>query len=254
MFIPPELTTLFRSAARVAVLTGAGVSAESGVPTFRDTQSGLWAKFNPAELATLEAFARNPALVWDWYAWRRELVARVEPNPGHLALAALEAGLVQGGARFTLITQNVDGLHQRAGSRNVIELHGNILRVKCSADDAVVESWPPTGETPPHCPDCGAALRPDVVWFGERLPPEAISAAERAATESDIFISVGTSAEIQPAASLPWLALGQHAVVVEINPEATPLTPQATYVLAGPSGVVLPQLVKAVWPRAPDMA
>ena len=248
--IPSELVAIFRSARRVAVLTGAGVSAESGVPTFRDAQTGLWAQFDPAELGTPEAFARNPRLVWDWYAWRRELVERVDPNPGHVALAALEAALLQRGAQFTLITQNVDGLHQRAGSRNVVELHGNIRRVKCSAEELVVESWPETGELPPPCPRCGAPLRPDVVWFGEMLPAEAFALAERAAVESDIFISAGTSAEVQPAASLPWLALDHHAAVVEVNPEATPLTPQATYVLAGPSGVVLPQLVKAVWPEA----
>jgi NAD-dependent deacetylase len=161
----------------------------------------------------------------------------------------MEARLAQRGAQFTLITQNVDGLHQRAGSQNVVELHGNIARVKCSREDCVVPAWPLTDEVPPRCPRCGAPLRPDVVWFGESLPVEAIFTARRAAQESGIFLSVGTSGLVEPAASLPYIALHSRAVVVEINPDATPLTPAATYVLAGPSGQVLPQLVNAVWPR-----
>jgi NAD-dependent deacetylase len=246
--IPPDLIPRLHSASRVAVLTGAGVSAESGVPTFREAQSGLWAQYSPTDLATPEAFQRNPRLVWEWYAQRRERVGQAQPNPGHRALAELEARLTQRGAQFTLITQNVDSLHQRAGSQNVIELHGNIARIKCSREDCVVPSWPPTQQVPPPCPQCGAPLRPDVVWFGEDLPAEAILSAKRAARESDIFLSVGTSGLVEPAASLPFIALHRGAMVVEINPDATPLTPQATYVLAGPSGEVLPQLVGAVWP------
>ncbi len=244
----PALISLLRSAHRVAVLTGAGVSAESGVPTFREAQTGLWAQYSPTELATPEAFQRDPRLVWEWYAQRRERVGQVQPNPGHQALADLETRLAQRGAQFTLITQNVDGLHQRAGSRNVIELHGNITRVKCSREDRVVARWLPTRQVPPPCPHCGAPLRPDVVWFGEDLPREAILTAQRAARQSDIFFSVGTSGVVEPAASLPLIALQHRATVVEINPESTPLTPQATYVLTGPSGAVLPELVSAVWP------
>jgi NAD-dependent deacetylase len=247
--IPPDLISLLRSASRVAVLTGAGVSKESGVPTFREAQTGLWAQYDPADLATPEAFSRNPKLVWEWYTWRRELVAQARPNPGHFALARLESQVTAHGALFTLITQNVDGLHQRAGSKNVVELHGNTGRVKCSRDGAVVESWPLAGPIPPPCPRCGAPLRPDVVWFGETLPPEVLMAARRAAAESDILFSIGTSGVVEPAASLPYIALERGAVVVEINPDATPLTPNATHVLRGPSGEVLPELVRAVWPN-----
>ena len=161
-----ELAPILAQARRVVVLTGAGVSAESGVPTFRDALTGLWANYRPEELATPTAFAQNPKLVWDWYQWRRELVERAEPNAAHQALAELEDRV----PKFTLITQNVDGLHQRAGSRNVFELHGNIRRVKCSAEGRVVTEWAAGGDVPPRCPHCGANLRPDVVWFGETLP------------------------------------------------------------------------------------
>ena len=159
--IPAELIARLRQARRVAVLTGAGISAESGVPTFRQAQTGLWARYDPQQLATPQAFRRQPQLVWDWYAWRRGLVAGVEPNPGHFALAEIERRVPQ----FTLITQNVDSLHQRAGSRAVLELHGNIARTTCSREGRVVEAWPESDERPPRCPHCGAFLRPDVVWL-----------------------------------------------------------------------------------------
>ncbi len=243
MTFAPELIQKLRGARRVAALTGAGISAESGVPTFRDAQTGLWAQFKPEDLATPEAFRRNPKLVWDWYAWRRERVGSVAPNPGHLALAAMERRVPE----FTLVTQNVDGLHRRAGSRNVIELHGNITRTKCLDEDVVVEQWPETGETPPRCPRCGGWLRPDVVWFGEMLPPGAFEAAEQASRTCDLFFSIGTSAVVYPAAGLPLAALDAGVAVVEINPNPTPLTVRATYALPGPSGVVLPALVRAVW-------
>ncbi len=246
--IHPDLIQCLRSASRVAVLTGAGVSKESGLRTFREAQTGVWAQYSPTDLATPEAFQRDPRRVWEWYAQRRERVGEAQPNPGHRALAEMEARLARRGAQFTLITQNVDGLHQRAGSQNVIELHGNIARVKCSREDCVVPAWPPTQLVPPPCPRCGAPLRPDVVWFGESLPAEAIFAAKCAARESDIFLSIGTSGLVEPAASLPFIALHSRAVVVEINPGSTPLTPEATQVLAGPSGEVLPKLVGAVWP------
>jgi NAD-dependent deacetylase len=240
--IPPALIEALRSAQDVTVLTGAGVSAESGVPTFRDAQTGLWAKYSPEELATPEAFRRNPKLVWEWYAWRRELVAQAQPNPGHLALGELE----QLAPQFTLITQNVDSLHQRAGSRSVVELHGSLSRIICSAERRVVEAWAETGELPPRCPQCGSYLRPDVVWFGETLPQQALEAALEAAALADVFISVGTSALVQPAASLPVIALEHNAAVVEINPERTPLTRHVTYALQGPAGQILPALVKAL--------
>ncbi|MCB0177546.1 MAG: NAD-dependent deacylase [Anaerolineae bacterium] len=237
--IPSQVIETLRSAGHVAVLTGAGVSAESNIPTFRDAQTGLWAKYSPEELATPQAFRRNPQLVWDWYAWRRELVSRADPNPGHFALVEL-AGLVP---KLTLITQNVDGLHQRAGSDDVIELHGSITRIVCSSDRRVAETWSEAGETPPRCPDCDSYLRPDVVWFGEALPTQALHRAFQAAETCDLFLSVGTSALVHPAASLPFTALERRTPTIEINPDETPLTPHATFVLPGPSGQILPALV-----------
>jgi len=249
MNIPPELVESLREARHVTVLTGAGISAESGVPTFRDAQKGLWARYNPEDLATPEAFLRNPPLVWEWYAWRRKLVNDVAPNPGHLALAEMELHV----PKLTLITQNVDGLHQRAGSRKVIELHGNIARTTCFDERTVIESWEDTGEVPPRCPRCGGMLRPDVVWFGEPLPQHALEEAMQAARACDLFFSIGTSAVVQPAASLPYEALRRGTVTVEINPEVTPLTPRVTYALHGQAGVLLPALVQAAWPaEGPD--
>lgn len=244
MNFPAAMLDQLRAARRVAVLTGAGISAESGVPTFRDAQTGLWARFKPEELATPEAFRRNPKLVWEWYAMRRQKVGAVAPNPGHVALAAMETRIPQ----FTLVTQNVDGLHQRAGSRNVIELHGNITRVKCFDEDALVEAWAETGEVPPRCPRCGGWLRPDVVWFGESLPPAALTAAERASETCEVFLSIGTSSVVYPAAGLPLAAAEAGATVIEVNPDATPLTARADYSLRGPAGVVLPALAAALWP------
>lgn len=223
----------------MAALTGAGISAESGVPTFRDAQTGLWARFDPHELASPEAFAREPRLVWEWYTWRRELVAGTRPNPGHYALAELARRV----PFFTLMTQNVDNLHQAAGSSGLIELHGNLQRTKCSREGVLVDEWVDTGEVPPRCPICGAPLRPDVVWFGESLPAAALFAAVTAAREAEVFFSIGTSALVQPAATLPLEALRHGAVVVEVNPHETPLTAAATYALPGPAGQILPALV-----------
>jgi NAD-dependent deacetylase len=238
--IPNAVIETLRTARSVAVLTGAGTSAESGVPTFRDAQTGLWAQYDPHELATPEAFERNPKLVWDWYAWRRSLCSAVEPNDGHKALVEMATHV-----RTTLITQNVDGLHQRAGSANVIELHGNITRVRCAETGALVDAW---GEgTPPRHPTTGAYLRPDVVWFGEALPPDALEAAFRAAQFSDVFLCVGTSTVVYPAAQLPFEALRSGKTVIEINPVRTPLTERATFVLEGPSGVVLSEFVRTTW-------
>ncbi len=224
----------------MVVLTGAGISAESGVPTFRDAQTGLWERYRPEDLATPEAFARDPELVWRWYAWRRELIGGVEPNAGHRALADLENRV----PRFTLATQNVDGLHRLAGSRDVLELHGDISRTICSRERVTVDLEGLQGE-PPVCPGCGAYLRPDVVWFGEALPVEAFEMAREAAHESDVFLSVGTSSLVQPAASLPDAALAGGATVIEINPEPTPLTPHADYALRSPAGETLPALLPA---------
>lgn len=246
MEFPTELIEKLHKARHIAVLTGAGVSAESGVPTFRQAQSGLWAKYDPQELATPEAFRRNPRLVWEWYAWRRELVAQARPNPGHFALVEMERLAPQ----FSLITQNVDGLHEQAGSQRVIELHGNIIRTKCSADGRSVPFWPPTDEVPPRCPHCGSYLRPDVVWFGEDLPYVALQTAVAAAQSCDTFLAVGTSGMVHPAAALPLEAHQSGALIVEINPQRTPLSPYMDHVLTGPSGEILPQLIQQVWPGA----
>jgi NAD-dependent deacetylase len=244
MTIPQSLVGAIAAARTVAVLTGAGISAESGVPTFRDAQTGLWAQFDPQKLATPDAFRRNPKLVWDWYAWRRKLVSRAEPNAGHRALAVLEGRV----SDFVLITQNVDGLHWRAGSRNVVELHGNISRVKCSRENTIVEHWTEAGDEVPRCAGCGALLRPDVVWFEENLPADALRAAEEAARKCQIMLVVGTSAEVYPAAALPGYAKSAGATIVEINPNPTPLSDAADYVLRAPAAVVLPALVAAAWP------
>lgn len=233
---------LLADAKSVAVLTGAGISAESGIPTFRDALTGLWEKFRPEELATPEAFLANLKLVWDWYAWRRDKVAEAKPNAGHHALAKLETACSARGAVFTLITQNVDGLHQVAQSRNVIELHGNIRRVKCFDQHHPAESWN-AEQSPPRCAQCNSMLRPDVVWFGEMLPPDALEDAMRTARESDVFLCIGTSTVVEPAASLPFIAKQSGAIVIEVNREATPLTEYARISLRGAAGEILPQLV-----------
>lgn len=222
----------------MVALSGSGISAESGVPTFRDAQTGLWERYDPLELATPEAFARDPSLVWEWYEWRRGLVANAGPNPGHRALAELERRI----PGFTLVTQNVDGLHQRAGSRNVIELHGNIMRSRCSAEGVIVREYE-REDTPPRCPGCGAFLRPDVVWFGEMLPLGVLEVASEAARGCDLFLSIGTSSLVYPAAALPYEALENGATVVEINPTLTPLSANANFALRGPAGQVLPDLL-----------
>lgn len=243
-------TDLFRKLrvfGRVVVLTGSGVSAESGIPTFREAQSGLWARYDPQELATPQAFKRNPKLVWEWYTWRREMVSTAQPNPAHYALAELESILLSSSKTFALITQNVDGLHQRAGSRNVIEIHGNLMRTKCSRDGRIITNWPETGDLPPRCPDCSEYLRPDVVWFGENLSPQALSNAYRAAQDCDAFFSIGTSSLIEPAASLAYIAQNNHAIIIEINPNRTPLTSSADVVFPYPAGEFLPNFVQTTW-------
>lgn len=241
--IPVELISLLRSASRLVALTGAGVSQESGLRTFRDAQTGLWAQYKPEDLASPAAFRRDPKLVWDWYAWRREAVKGVRPNPGHYALVEME----KRSPTFTLITQNVDGLHRLAGSQNLLELHGNIQRVRCADCYRFPEAWEDDTEAVPRCRECGGLLRPDVVWFGEALPRDQLEAAVQAARTCDVFFSIGTSGVVQPAASLAFAAHNRGAAVVEVNAEPTPLTPKADYVFHGRSGEILPQFVRTVW-------
>jgi NAD-dependent deacetylase len=243
MDIPAELIRFLKKADRVAVLTGAGVSQESGLRTFRDAQTGLWAQYRPEDLASPEAFARDPKLVWDWYAWRREAVKGARPNPGHYALVEMESNIPE----FTLITQNVDGLHRFAGSKNVLELHGNIQKVRCADCETFAETWGDDSESVPICEKCGGLLRPDVVWFGESLPRTELESAVLAARACQVFFSIGTSGLVQPAASLAHAARNNGAVVVEVNAEPTPLTPKVDFALHGKSGEILPRLVRAVW-------
>ena len=243
MNFPADLISLLRGTSRLAALTGAGISQESGLRTFRDAQTGLWAQYKPEDLASPEAFRRDPKLIWDWYAWRREAVKGVRPNAGHYALVDIEACLPE----FTLITQNVDGLHRMAGNRNVLELHGNIQRVRCADCYTFTETWGDDTESVPQCSSCGGLLRPDVVWFGEALPRDQLEAAVEAARTCEVFFSIGTSGVVQPAASLAHAARNRGAVVVEINAEPTPLTHKANYAFHGKSGELLPELVKAVW-------
>lgn len=243
MDFPADLIRFLTRADHVAVLTGAGVSQESGLRTFRDAQDGLWAQYKPEDLASPQAFARDPKLVWDWYAWRREAIKGVRPNPGHYALVEMEGGI----PAFTLITQNVDGLHRFAGSKNVLELHGNIQRVRCADCGAFAETWGDDSEAVPVCESCGGLLRPDVVWFGESLPRTELESAVFAARSCQVFFSIGTSGVVQPAASLAHAARNNGSVVVEINAEPTPLTPKADFAFHGRSGEVLPELVKAMW-------
>jgi NAD-dependent deacetylase len=234
-----------RSAEHVCVLTGAGVSAESGIPTFRDAQTGIWAQFSPQELATPEAFATNPDRVWQWYAARRAAVRSAQPNAAHVALVSLASRV----SHCTLVTQNVDDLHRRAGSQDVIALHGSLMQARCSAgclgavtpDDSITTKAP-------RCESCGALLRPDVVWFGETLPALEFEAARSAAVACDLFLSVGTSNVVAPAASLPWLAASHGATVIVVNPtmEGQRKGP-SVLPLEGPAGVMLPRLVEAAF-------
>jgi len=234
------MTLLDRLAnARLAVaFTGAGMSAESGVPTFRST-GGIWTRFSPEELASLDAFMANPEMVWAWYQSRREVILSCAPNPGHVALAELES-LVP---TVSIITQNIDGLHREAGSTEVIELHGNIRRNYCQACGARYDDEEMlVGDQVRRCA-CGGLIRPDVVWFGEMLPPDAVRLAERRTMDANVFLSIGTSGVVYPAAGLPIAAREHGAYVVEINPEPTPLTSYAHEVIRRPSGEALPEIV-----------
>lgn len=239
---PGEFISRLKKAKSITVLTGAGVSKESGIPTFRDAQSGLWAKYNPEELASPDAFRRNPRLVWDFYKDRRTVAEKAIPNPGHFALAKMEKLF----DTFSLITQNVDGLHARAGSSSVIELHGNLHRIKCSGRCAVVGQWVDEGLAAPRCQKCGAFLRVDVVWFGESLPAAELEKAMLASQNCDVFFSIGTSGVVQPAASLGLIARDRGAVFVEINYEPSAISRLADYKIYGESGTILPQLLQAL--------
>jgi NAD-dependent deacetylase len=237
----------------VLVLTGAGMSAESGIPTFRDAQTGIWSRFSPQELATPEAFARDPGRVWQWYEARRKSVRSAQPHAGHRALVQLETMVPE----LTVVTQNVDGLHQLAGSGKVWELHGNILRSRCHLTQRPIGSdWlADSPHSPPRSPYVeGGLARPDVVWFGEVLPTAAVEAAAAAASRCDFCFSIGTTSLVQPAASLPLVALEHGAALVEINPAETPLSPYASLSIRGKASEVLVTLVSefAAWTRHND--
>ena len=240
MNFPNSLIESLRAAKKIVALTGAGISAESGLATFRDAQTGLWSRFKPEELATAEAFQRDPKFVQDWYAWRRENALKAEPNAGHLALAAMEKRAPE----FLLVTQNVDGLHARAGSKRIVELHGNIHRFRCFDNDCASDNFDVENG---RCRSCGSNLRPDVVWFGEMLPPDAIEVATDAAENCDVFFSIGTSSVVYPAADLWRRAKDHGAIIIEINKDPTPLTSLADYSFLGKAGEILPQLVQQIW-------
>lgn len=235
-----NIVNVLKNAKHVAILTGAGVSAESGIKTFRDPD-GLWAKFNPAELASVDGFMSNPELVWEWYQMRRDVINKSKPNPGHFAIAEME----QIFPKFTLITQNVDRLHQQAGSKNIYELHGNIIDNHClkcnkSHKNKSLEST----DKLPTCEYCGGMIRPSVVWFGEMLPSDALFNSEQAAINCDVFFSIGTSAEVYPAANLPVLAKRNGAYFIEINPNRTSISSYADDVINSTSAEVLPLIVE----------
>ena len=245
---PTSLIDAFRKARHVVVFTGAGVSAESGIPTFRDSLTGLWEQFDAASLATPEAFQTDPDLVWGWYEWRRMKVLQAQPNPAHCAIAEL----VRLVPRLTLISQNVDDLHERAGSADVIHLHGSLHAPRCfncgkSPDRPLGMPDEPEGGRrlpPPHCSACDGALRPGVVWFGESLPTDALSAAFQAAENCDLLISVGTSGMVYPAAEVPSLAWRAGAVVVHVNPQPQACRHEREFAVEGPAGDQLPRLIE----------
>lgn len=245
MEIPADLLTSLKKASKVLVLTGAGMSAESGVPTFRDAQTGMWEKLRPEDLATPEAFRDHPRVVWDWYEDRRNNIRKVRPHAGHFALVELE----QHFEHFLLATQNVDSLHQQAGSRQVVELHGNIMLSICSEtgkhiDDEWIRSSTGTPPASPH--HANGLARPGVVWFGEALPADALNRAMASAYDCDICFSIGTSTLVQPAASLPFIALDSGATVIEINPVPTALSAKAHFSLLATAAEALPAIATSV--------
>lgn len=230
-----------RAAEQVCILTGAGISAESGIPTFRESQTGVWAQFSPEELATPAAFDANPVRVMQWYAWRRSVVRQAQPNPAHTALVTLASRV----AHCTLVTQNVDDLHERAGSTDVVRLHGSLMHIRCSSGCAgSVPAEPAVGDQLPACPQCGASMRPDVVWFGEPMPMGPFEAAHKAAIAADVFLSIGTSNIVEPAASLPWTAAVHGATVIVVNPTMEGQKKGPSIIpIEGPAGVMLPRLI-----------
>ena len=239
MNISEKLHSLLQTSESVCVLTGAGISAESGVETFRGS-NGLWSKLKPEELANFDAFMRNPELVWEWYNYRKKIIYDVKPNPAHGALARMK-DLVRD---FTLVTQNIDNLHIRAGSTNVLELHGNMERSYCIGCGKYASNVEVSLEQKvPHCPSCHGLIRPDIVWFGEMLPEGVFEAATEAANRCELFLTVGTSAVVYPAASLPLTARKNGAYVVEINMERTEISHSVHETLLGKAGEILPQLV-----------
>ncbi|MDG9924256.1 MULTISPECIES: NAD-dependent deacylase [unclassified Pseudomonas] len=244
----PEILQALRGSRHLLVFTGAGVSAESGIPTFRDALTGLWARFDPAQLATPEAFAADQELVWGWYEWRRQRVLRAMPNPAHQAIAELASRV----PRLTLVTQNVDDLHERAGSRDVIHLHGSLQAPRCFAcaapygELAQELAEPEEGRRlpPPSCGRCGGPVRPGVVWFGESMPEAALQQAFAAAAECDLLLSIGTSGLVYPAAQVPQIAARHGACVVHINPQPVAPGVPREYSLPGAAGELLPQLLR----------
>ncbi len=235
---------MLADARRVVVLTGAGVSAESKIPTFRDAMEGLWASFDPQSLATPEGFAADPETVTRWYDFRRMKCREAEPNPGHLALARIERELESRSRDFILLTQNVDGLHRRAGNRSVVELHGSLEVWRCVETGQEFRDLPAPFDTYPPRTDRGTMLRPGVVWFGEMLPPEAIETAGERLDACDLFFSIGTSATVYPAAGFSDLARAAGAKTVEINPDATPASRHVDESVRARAGAVLPQIVE----------
>jgi NAD-dependent deacetylase len=230
------LIEILHNTKRVAVLTGAGISAESGIPTFRG-EDGLWKKYRAEELATPSAFNQDPKLIWEWYDWRRGIISPKEPNPGHKILARWE-NVFPG---VSLITQNIDGLHKKAGSKNILELHGNIWKVRCTEEGTISENFEtPLKNIPPSCPKCGALLRPHIVWFGESLDPAVLHDAFLLSSGCEVMFVIGTSAVVQPAASLPLSAAEAGAKIVEINIDPTPLTSYADFSFLGKAGDILP--------------
>lgn len=243
-----SLLSALGNAQSVVAFTGAGISAESGIPTFRGTD-GIWKKFKPEELANIDAFMRNPELVWEWYAHRKRIVAGIQPNAGHIALAKMEQ-LFQD---FAVVTQNIDNLHRRAGSKTVHELHGNIEKnycIQCGTSYSDEEIMNQSGS--PHCQKCNGLIRPDVVWFGEMLPEDEWEKSVRAAESADVLLSIGTSGVVYPAASIPLTAKRAGAFLVEVNPEPTPLTEHSDAFLAGSSGTILPALYQRLLVMRPS--
>jgi NAD-dependent deacetylase len=239
MTISPTLRSLLHRVERICVLTGAGISAESGVATFRGVD-GLWSKLKPEELANFDTFMKNPEMVWEWYTYRKKIIHEVQPNPAHHALVEMESSI----SDFTLVTQNIDNLHYRAGNKKVLELHGNIERSYCiSCSKFIDQIQVPTEGNVPSC-SCGGIIRPDVVWFGEMLPEGVFESAVESATRSELFLCIGTSAVVYPAAGLPRTARRNGAYVVEINMEKTDLSHQIQETIIGRAGEVLPALLQ----------